>query len=67
MVTSATAPRVTALAASETPSDLSGAGDGIRTRDLLLGKETRYHCATPATVCRSQDETSDLAVFRVVQ
>ena len=33
------------------PTDLSGAGDGIRTRDLLLGKETRYHCATPAAVC----------------
>ncbi len=24
------------------------AGDGDRTRDLLLGKETRYHFATPA-------------------
>jgi hypothetical protein len=24
------------------------AGDGIRTRDLLLGKETYYHCTTPA-------------------
>jgi hypothetical protein len=28
----------------------NGAGDGIRTRDLLLGKETCYHCTTPA--CR---------------
>jgi hypothetical protein len=26
----------------------SGAEDEIRTRDLLLGKETRYHCATSA-------------------
>jgi hypothetical protein len=26
----------------------NGAGDGIRTRDLLLGKETCYHCTTPA-------------------
>src|SRR5690348_5258578 len=26
----------------------SGAGDGIRTRDPLLGKQLRYHCATPA-------------------
>ena len=25
-----------------------GAEDGGRTRDLLLGKETRYHCATSA-------------------
>ena len=24
------------------------AGDGIRTRDSLLGKQLRYHCATPA-------------------
>jgi hypothetical protein len=24
------------------------AGDGIRTRELLLGKETLYHSATPA-------------------
>jgi hypothetical protein len=33
-----------------------GAEDGIRTRDLLLGKETRYHCATSALrlkyICR---------------
>ncbi len=28
----------------------NGAGDGIRTRDLLLGKETCCHCTTPA--CR---------------
>ncbi len=27
---------------------LTGAGDGGRTRDLLLGKQTHYHCATPA-------------------
>ncbi len=26
------------------------AGDGIRTRDLLLGKETYYHCTTPAVL-----------------
>ncbi len=25
-----------------------GAGDGIRTHDTLLGKQMRYHCATPA-------------------
>ena len=31
----------------ERPRD-SGAGDGIRTRDPLLGKQLRYHCATPA-------------------
>lgn len=28
----------------------SGAGDGARTRDLLLGKETPYHWATPASI-----------------
>ncbi len=27
---------------------LLGAGDETRTRDLLLGKETYYHCTTPA-------------------
>ena len=27
-----------------------GAGDGIRTHDTLLGKQMRYHCATPAFV-----------------
>ena len=32
----------------------AGAEDGIRTRDLLLGKETRYHCATSAS-CRASD------------
>ena len=26
----------------------TGAGDEGRTRDLLLGKQTHYHCATPA-------------------
>jgi hypothetical protein len=26
-----------------------GAGDEIRTRDFLLGKETCYHCTTPAS------------------
>jgi transcriptional regulator with XRE-family HTH domain len=26
----------------------TGAGDEIRTRDFLLGKETCYHCTTPA-------------------
>jgi hypothetical protein len=25
-----------------------GAGDGIRTRDNLLGRQARYHCVTPA-------------------
>jgi hypothetical protein len=25
-----------------------GAGDGIRTRDIFLGKEVLYHWATPA-------------------
>ena len=27
-----------------------GAGDGIRTRSPLLGKQMRYHCATPAPI-----------------
>ena len=38
-----------------------GAGDGIRTRDPLLGKQLRYHCATPAcapTVYTAQAATS---------
>ena len=26
----------------------SGAGEGIRTLDSLLGKQIRYHCVTPA-------------------
>jgi hypothetical protein len=26
----------------------TGAGDGIRTHGRLLGKQMRYHCATPA-------------------
>jgi hypothetical protein len=38
-------PRLNLLATSP---DRNGAEDGIRTRDLLLGKETRYHCATSA-------------------
>jgi hypothetical protein len=38
-------PRLNLLATSP---DENGAEDGIRTRDLLLGKETRYHCATSA-------------------
>jgi hypothetical protein len=29
-------------------SQYRGAGDGIRTHDTLLGKQMRYHCATPA-------------------
>ena len=29
-------------------TEASGAGDEIRTRDPLLGKQLRYHCATPA-------------------
>src|SRR4051812_32435475 len=32
---------------------LNGAGDGGRTRDLLLGKQTHYHCATPALMRNS--------------
>jgi hypothetical protein len=34
-----------------TSSESSGtrAGDGIRTHDLLLGKETYYRCTTPAS------------------
>ena len=28
-----------------------GAGDGIRTHGRLLGKQMRYHCATPARHC----------------
>ncbi len=29
-------------------SKIARAGDGIRTRDLLLGRQTLYHSATPA-------------------
>ena len=45
------------------------AGDGIRTHDLLLGKETYYHCTTPAggltfrPSAESQDRTGDTAIF----
>ena len=47
------------------------AGDGIRTRGLLLGKETLYHSATPACAPRmarhlsaeAQDRTADTAIF----
>ena len=38
------------------------AGDGIRTHDLLLGKETYYHCTTPACA-ETQDRTVDTAIF----
>ena len=31
------------------------AGDGIRTHDLLLGKETYYHCTTPAFLVSVSD------------
>jgi hypothetical protein len=34
--------------ASKSSLEALGAGDGIRTRDPLLGKQLRYHCATPA-------------------
>ena len=34
--------------ASRCDLEAVGAGDGIRTRDPLLGKQLRYHCATPA-------------------
>ena len=40
-------PRLNLLATSPVGRK-NGAEDGIRTRDLLLGKETRYHCATSA-------------------
>ena len=46
------------------------AGDGIRTHDLLLGKETYYHCTTPAILgylpaesAETQDRTGDTAIF----
>ena len=46
------------------------AGDGIRTHDLLLGKETYYHCTTPAFLAifltesaETQDRTVDTAIF----
>jgi hypothetical protein len=31
-------------------SSLIRAADGIRTRDLVLGKHVRYHCATTACI-----------------
>ncbi len=47
---------------------LLGAGDGIRTRDPLLGKQLRYHCATPASLSkytqwRSQSQAATLPLF----
>ena len=46
------------------------AGDGIRTHDLLLGKETYYHCTTPAFLAprsaesaETQNRTVDTAIF----
>jgi hypothetical protein len=50
-------------------SSIIRAGDGIRTHDLLLGKETYYHCTTPASglffrpSAESQDRTGDTAIF----
>ena len=50
-------------------SSIIRAGDGIRTHDLLLGKETYYHCTTPAEgptfrpSAESQDRTGDTAIF----
>ena len=50
----------------------SRAGDGIRTRGLLLGKETLYHSATPAqppmltprrSCAETQGRTADTAIF----
>ncbi len=34
------------------------AGDGIRTHDTLLGKQMRYHCATPAGLDTPRGEYS---------
>jgi hypothetical protein len=51
------------------PIAIVRAGDGIRTHDLLLGKETYYHCTTPAggpdfrPSAESQDRTGDTAIF----
>ncbi len=46
------------------------AGDGIRTHDLLLGKETYYRCTTPAisgkllpSSAERQNRTDDTAIF----
>ena len=44
------------------------AGDGIRTRGLLLGKQTLYHLTTPAISAKienaeSQNRTGDTAIF----
>ena len=33
---------------------ISGAGDGIRTRDLLLGKQTLYQLSYPRTHIKNQ-------------
>ena len=50
-------------------SSFDRAGDGIRTHDLLLGKETYYHCTTPAggqsfwQNAESQDRTGDTTIF----
>ncbi len=53
-------------------SSIGRAGDGIRTHDLLLGKETYYHCTTPADhrpivqlaeSAETQDRTGDTAIF----
>ena len=38
-----------------TISEFSWAGDGGRTRDLLVGNETFYHWTTPAWLCREPD------------
>ena len=53
----------------QSQSSIIRAGDGIRTHDLLLGKETYYHCTTPASglifrpSAESQDRTGDTAIF----
>lgn len=48
-----------------------GAEDGGRTRDLLLGKETRYHCATSArdggTVCHHRHHTTHIELAATVK
>ena len=44
------------------------AGDGIRTHDTLLGKQMRYHCATPAGLDTPRGEYStngvSMQIFR---
>jgi hypothetical protein len=40
-------------------ADFTGAGDRDRTGNPLLGKQMRYHCATPA-----QNQTAQLSDFK---